>query len=129
MCHRSGKVPNVWGKSFLCLIPKYITSELHDPLSYRGIAFTTVAYKVYCTLLNNRVTSWCEHNNIHVIFEGQNGFRRGRSTRNHLSSLTNIIETRNKMRKLSFCAFIDFKKAYDTVSGEILISLASMALY
>ena len=64
MCYRSGKVPNVWGKSFICPIPICTISEPRDPLSYRGIVITTVAYKVYCTLLNNLVTSWCEHNKI-----------------------------------------------------------------
>ena len=39
-----------------------------------------------------------------------------RSTVDHISSLTNIIETRKKQKKATFCAFIDFKKAYDTIN-------------
>ena len=62
--------------------------------------------------------TWCEHNDI--LFEGQNGFRKGRSTKDHLNSLTNIIETRKRMRKSTFCAFIDFKKVYKTINREIL---------
>ena len=69
-------------------------------------------------MLNSRASTWLDHNNI--IVEGQNGFRKGRSTIDHISSLTNIIETRKKLRKPTFCAFIDFKKAYDTVNREIL---------
>ena len=34
--------------------------------------------------------------------------------------MTNIIETVKKLRKPTFCAIIDFKKAYHTVNREIL---------
>ena len=118
MCYASGKVPKMWAKSLIRPIPKCSTNEPRDPLSYRGIAITAVAYKVYCRLLNQRVTAWSEHNNI--IFEGQNGFRQGRSTIDHISSLTSIIETRKKLKKSTYCAFIDFKKAYDSVNRDIL---------
>lgn len=96
-CYHSSKVPDIWGNSLICPIPKCTTSEARDPLSYRGIAISPVVYKVYCTLLNNRVSVWSNYNNL--IFEGQNGFRKGRSTIDHISSLTNIIETRKKIKK------------------------------
>lgn len=44
--------------------------------------------------------------------DDKNGFRRKRSTTDHVSCLSSIIETRNK-KKLSTFAFIDFRKAYD----------------
>ena len=34
--------------------------------------------------------------------------------------MTSIIETRKKLRKSTYCAFIDFKKAYDTINRGIL---------
>jgi len=58
--------------------------------------------------------------NIFLMHDEQNGFRRNRNTIDHLSSITNIIETR-KLRKLStFAAFVDFKKAYDSVNRALL---------
>ncbi|MES9880789.1 MAG: reverse transcriptase family protein [Sedimenticola sp.] len=120
MCYRSGTVPDIWSKSLICPIPKGTSSDPRDPLSYRGIAITPVAYKVYCTLLNDRVTKWTELKGI--LYDGQNGFRKGRSTIDHISALTNIIETRKKMKKSTFCAFIDFKKAYDSINRDILWS-------
>ena len=38
----------------------------------------------------------------------------------HIDNLlvTNIIEVRKKLRKSTFCAFIDFKKAYDTINRD-----------
>ena len=52
----------------------------------------------------------------------KNGFRKKRSTVDQISSLTSIIENR-KCKKLStFTAFIDFKKAYDTIDRGILFN-------
>ena len=106
MCCTSGKVPNIWAKSLICPIPKCTTSEPRDTLSYRGIAITTVSYKVYCALLNHRVTTWSEQKN--TVYEGQNGFRKGRSIIDHISSLTNIIETRKKLKKIHILCIYQF---------------------
>ena len=37
-----------------------------------------------------------------------------------MSTLTSIIETRKKTRKQTYCAFIDFQKAFDSVNRDIL---------
>ena len=47
-------------------------------------------------------------------------FRKERSTIDQISSLTNLIETRQKKRLPTFCAFIDFKKAFDFVDRNLL---------
>ena len=52
--------------------------------------------------------------------EEQNGFRKGRSKIDQISSLSNIINTRKMNRLSTYCAFIDFKKAYDYVDKDIL---------
>jgi hypothetical protein len=39
----------------------------------------------------------------------------GRSSVDQIASLTNIIDVRKKLRISTFCAFIDFKKAYDAI--------------
>lgn len=95
-------------------------TDPRDPLSYRGIALACVSYKLYCNILNERLVQWIDDNNI--LVDEQNGFRQNRSTIDQLSSLTNIIEVRKKLRKSTFCAFIDFKKAYDTINRNILWS-------
>lgn len=77
-----------------------------------------VSYKLYCNILNDRLSQWVEDNDI--LADEQNGFRQERSTVDQLSSLTNIIDVRKKMRKSTFCAFIDFSKAYDTIDRQIL---------
>ena len=55
-----------------------------------------------------------------LVGDEQNGFRRGRSCIDHLSSLTSLIETRNKLKLETFAAFVDFSKAYDRVDRQLL---------
>ena len=118
ICFETGKIPETWSRGIINPISKASTSDSRDPLSYRGITLAPVTYKVYCSILNERLISWNDQQNI--IVDEQNGFRKKRSTLDHLTSLTSVIETRKKVRKSTYCAFIDFKKAYDTVNRDIL---------
>ena len=120
ICFSVGKIPKEWSKCVLNPIPKSSNLNKHDPLSYRGIALAPASYKLICALINNRLTEWTESNNI--LADERNGFRSGRSTIDHISSLTNIIETRKLKRKQTFTAFIDFKKAYDSINRNLLWS-------
>lgn len=50
------------------------------------------------------------------IAEGQNGFRPGRSTLEHILALTCAAQCRSKLGKSTLTAFIDFQKAYDRIN-------------
>ena len=54
------------------------------------------------------------------MVDEQNGFRKNRSTNDHVSALTNIIDTRKKRKFSTFCAFVDFRKAYDCINRDLL---------
>lgn len=118
VCFNTGVIPTEWGKGIVNPIPKSSTNDPRDPMSYRGITIAPSMYKLYCYVLNQRLSSWTESND--KIADEQNGFRKQRSTTDHISSLTNIIETRIKQKLSTFTAFVDFKKAYDTVNRNIL---------
>ena len=118
VCFETGKVPDIWSKGIINPIPKASTSDSREPLSYRGITLAPLTYKVYCTILNERLISWNEQHNI--IVDEQNAFMKKRSTLDNLTTLTSNIETRKKARKSTYCAFIVFQKAFDTVSRDIL---------
>ena len=114
VCFDKGLVPALWGQCVIKPIPKSSSNDPRDPLSYRGIALASSIYKVYCTVINDRLTKWAESRD--VITDEQNGFRKKRSTIDHISSLTSIIDTRKKLKLSTFCAFIDFRKAYDSIN-------------
>ena len=111
-------MPSDWGKCIINPNPKSSTTGKRDPLSYRGVSIAPAMYKLYCSVLNSRLNSWSDEN--HKLVDEQNGFRKGKSTTDHILSLVNIIDTRKKLKKKSiFCAYIDFKKAYDTMNRSI----------
>jgi hypothetical protein len=56
ICYNSGKVPAMWSKGIITPIPKSSTSDPRDPLSYRGITLAPTSYKIYCGVLNSRLT-------------------------------------------------------------------------
>ena len=74
--------------------------------------------KMYTALLNNRLTAYLESNNI--LVEEQNGFRKNRSTTEHIFTLTSILDERLSKNIDTFVAFIDFQKAFDWVNRDCL---------
>ena len=66
-------------------------------------------YKLFASILNSRLSTWVKENRI--LVEGQNGFRKRRSTVDQISTLSNIFNIRKRNRLSTYCAFIDFKKA------------------
>ena len=52
------------------------------------IALAPAAYKLYCKLLNRRLSQWIDDNN--GLADEQNGFRKGRSIVDQIAPLTNI---------------------------------------
>lgn len=115
-CYATGVIPKEWGKGIINPIPKSNTSDPRDPLSNRGITLAPSTYKLYCSVLNERLDKCFSRDN--TLVDEQNGFRTGRSTIDHVSSLTNLIETRIKRKLSTFAAFIDFKKAYDSIDRD-----------
>ena len=89
-----------------------------SPLSYRGISLAPAMNKLYCSILNRRLSFWSEQHD--KVVNKQNGFRKDRHTIDHILPLTNITDTRKKLKWSTFCAFIDFKKAYDTINRTFM---------
>ncbi len=52
-------------------------------LQYHGISLLSTIYKLYAGILNNRLVTYLEDNNIYV--EEQNGFRQNRSSAEDIS--------------------------------------------
>ena len=69
--------------------------------------------KIFAGILERRLSSWCEQKKI--FEQEQAGFRKGRTTTDHVFTLAEIIRRRKNERKPTFCCFLDIRKAYDTV--------------
>ena len=127
LCFTLGRVPELWRTGIITPVLKSSTTDKRDPANYRGITITPAVYKLYCNVINNRLKKWEDENSI--LCDPQNGFRKGRSTVDHIVSLTSLIETRKLKSQSTFTAFIDFTKAYDSINRELLFKkISSMGI-
>ena len=104
-CFTSRLIPDIAKKGITQPIPKSFTNDIRDSLNYLGLAITSIVYKMYCNIFNKRLTLWNDANSI--IADEQHGFRKGRSTIDHLSTLTDIVETQKLQKQPTFDVFVD----------------------
>ena len=88
VCFRTGNIPTEWGKGIINLIPKSNSNDQRVPLSYRGITLASSLYKLYCAILNNRLTRWVEENG--KLVDEQTGLRKNRNTIDQVKYLTKL---------------------------------------
>ena len=119
MCFMNNVLPSTWRKAIISPIPKSSTKDPCVPLNYRGISLLSCIYKLYSSLINMRLTEHCEKNGYMV--DEQNGFRSKRSCQDHIYVLATVIRNRKSCGESTFCAFIDFKKAFDWVHRDLLL--------
>ena len=74
--------------------------------------------KVFCAVLNNRLSDYLETNNL--LVEEQNGFWHDRSCQDHLFTVYNLVESRKLSSLQTFVCFIDFRKAFDSINRDLL---------
>ncbi|KAJ4432881.1 hypothetical protein ANN_21520 [Periplaneta americana] len=88
-----------------------------NPNSYRGIALENNAFKLLTTILTKRITEMADAQ----IPQQQFGFRRGRSCLQAVECLLTDIHDALRMPKQEYYTiFIDYTKAFDSVSRLIL---------
>ena len=108
----SGLVPESW--TLGDIIPIYKNKgSITDPVNYRPITLLSCLGKLFTSILNTRITKYVEESNI--IDHCQAGFREGFSTLDNLFILQNLIDISKSQKTKFYCAFIDFKQAFDKV--------------
>jgi hypothetical protein len=68
-------------------------------------------------MINKKHTIWT------IIGDHQCGFRRNRSTTDHIFSIRQILEKKWEYNEAEHQLFIVFKKAYDSVRREVLYNI------
>ena len=109
--------PSQWTVNYLKAIYKKDSKE--DPNNYRGLAIASAISKLYCMILLQRLEDYMIKNKI--ISPSQIGFQKGHRTSDHIYLLKTLVMKALRRKKKLFVAFIDFKKAYDTVDRKILL--------
>jgi hypothetical protein len=86
--------------------------------NYRGITVGSILAKLFVMMLNKRLSEWAKQHGLCV--KGQAGFHKNYRITNQLFILRTLIQHSKAKNKPLYCCFVDFKKAFDTVSREVL---------
>ncbi|GAB0204550.1 mitochondrial enolase superfamily member 1 [Grus japonensis] len=115
---RTGEVPEDWRKASVTLVFKKDKKE--DPGNYRPVSLTSIPVEGIEHVILGVINKHIEEEK--VIGRGQHGFTKGKSC------LTNLIAFYDGMtgwvdeRRAVDVVYLDFSKAFDTVSHNILVS-------
>ena len=110
--------PEGWKEGIVVPVLKKGAGERVE--DYRGITLTQTAYKIYASVLAERLRLEVEEKMI--LPPSQAGFRRGVGCVDHIYTLNYLINRQvgRKERKL-IILFVDMKAAFDSVDREVLI--------
>ena len=106
---------NLKKTNFIYFITHNKPLEFDIPLQ---IDYTVIEQKTGTSVLNKRISSFLDSNRM--LGEEQAGFRSTYSTIDHLFVLKTIIDFYLQKRKRLYCAFIDYKKAFDLIDRKFL---------
>ena len=107
--------PEDWEQ--LEVIPTHKKGDVTLRENYRPISLLSNSYKVFAKIVQNRMKGREEE----ILGEEQAGFRSGRGTIDQIFTLTQIAQKYWEKNKPIYCAFIDFKQAFDSVWRENMI--------
>ena len=102
--------PDIWKIQEIVLLHK--GGSPNDCTNYRTIALLSHASKILLIILLNRLRQKFEYE----LPDEQAGFRRGRGTADMLCCIQDVIEKTRQMSERTFIVFIDYSKAFDSVS-------------
>ena len=108
---KAERTPRLWKESVT--VPVFKKGDRLDPEDYRPISLTSCVAKVYESALTHRLTLWLEANGR--IPEEQGGFRWWRGCPELIYLLREVTDVAREEGMPVFSAFLDTRKAYDTV--------------
>jgi len=110
-------LPEEWRESII--VPIHKKGDKTDCNNYRGILLLPTTYKILSNILLSRLIPYTEE----VIGDHQCGFRRNKSTTDHIFCIRQILEKKWEYNEAVHQLFIDFKKACDSVRREVLYNI------
>ncbi len=107
-----GEIPADWKEAIV--IPIYNNGDKNVPSNYRGISLLSTEFKLFATIVNDRLMEWAEEKG--KLPDNQMGFRKGRRTIDSVYILHTLVEKQlaKKQGKL-YAYYIDLKAAFDSV--------------
>ena len=112
-----GIFPSRWKYAKVVPLPK--AGDLTDVSNWRPVSLLPLPGKILEKTVHNRILNFFKDN--HVLDERQGGFREGYSTTRTIVEFTEDLYMAMNNKQTTMAAFVDFKKAFDTVNHAILI--------
>jgi len=117
----TGEWPSDWTKSVFVPLPK--KGDLLVCSNYRTISLVSRGSKILLSVIMSRIQNQMNQE----ISDVQAGFRACRGTRDQIVNLRLITEKAREFNQPLFMCFIDYKKAFDTIShNQLWISMIDM---
>jgi hypothetical protein len=110
-------LPQQWKESII--VPIHKKGDKTDCNNYRGMSLISTAYKIVSSILLVRLSPYVNE----IIGDHQCGFRRNRSTTDQIFYIRQILEKKWEYNGMVHQLFIDFKKAYGSIKGEVLYNI------
>ena len=112
----TGIFPNKWkiGK----IIPLFKGGDRENVNNYRPVSLLPLPGKLLEKIVHNKIVKFWEDSNF--LSEDQGGFRKNHSTVSTVASLTDDLFHQINEGNTTVAAFVDLRKAFDTVNTKVL---------
>ena len=117
LCIEQGKYPDVL--KIARVIPIYKSGDKLEVYNYRPISTLLSINKIFEKLTYERLLNFI--NNCELITKHQFGFRKGKNTTDAIFEVIQFASTCLNNKNFVIFIFLDLKKAFDSVSHEILL--------
>lgn len=114
------RMPTFLAHGLTFLIPK--KGDSHDPANYRPITCLQAIYKIYTSCISQLIYNHCEQNSI--LTEQQKGCKKSSQGCKEQLIIDSVImnQARTNVRNI-YTAYIDYRKAFDSVPHDWLIEI------
>ncbi len=112
---QTGKIPHAWSIGYISPIYKG-KGKVNDPDNYRGITVPSCFGKLFTSVINGRIHSFLETNDI--LGTEQSGFRNGHSTMDHVFALHGLTDVYLQRKKGYFVRLLTIKRPLTVCSAD-----------
>ena len=112
-----GVFPSSW--KIAKVVPSFKGGNKSDVGNFRPISLLPLPGKLLEKIVHTKISLFLDSTDM--LSDKQNGFRKGHSTTQSIADLTDDLFNSMNKGKITLAAFIDLKKAFDTVNHVILV--------
>lgn len=115
-CLELGHFPDLWKEALIIPLPK--SNDVNCLSDLRPISILPILSKILEKIVHKQLFEFVNENNI--LHENQSGFRKGHSTSTALTRVVDDIAESTDKKKVTAVVLLDFSKAFDTISHELM---------